>query len=449
MENHIEGNTTVGQKDWLLERSGEPVQLFSLRLCDIFRSDVPLHIPEFQRIYCWEEKNVRKLLEDIFNIRHGNPYHLGNIIIQFKEDRFDIIDGQQRLVTLALILSELGKNDIPLLEQSFNSNEAKSYVAYNKYIIRNFIEKFIEEKDRTQSIDSLLDKLMFSVLVLNDKSLELAYTFFSNQNSRGKSLTDYELLKSHHLRFISSEEQAKHLAMKWDNMLLNYEDDEGERNVSRTLETYLFRLRKWMRKNEWFDNEQYKVKTEFEAAPIIAEIPPFGERFVFNEAIQGGSHFFAYVDHFIFRFETFKNTATYKATLILNGETHSWYRDVIQAFLFAYYLKFDNLYLEEALVSISKIVSRHRYENGRTNFHQLMKYAGDCELVLMLDRATSPTFFLADCVEKIKLFPKLQTTELTGIRARFFELEKRMFAYDEVANLIKNNGFVEFYMRGE
>jgi hypothetical protein len=57
-----------------------------------------------------------------------------------------------------------------------------------------------------------------------------------------------------------------------------------------------------MRKSEWSDDEKFKVKTEFEAAFTIPDIPPFGEQFEFYESIRGGSHFFAYADHFIYKF---------------------------------------------------------------------------------------------------------------------------------------------------
>lgn len=50
-------------------------------------------------------------------------------------------------------------------------------------------------KARSKEAKKILDIISFDVLVLNDSSLELAYTFFSTQNARGKALTDYEMLK--------------------------------------------------------------------------------------------------------------------------------------------------------------------------------------------------------------------------------------------------------------
>ena len=285
---------------------------------------MPLRIPEYQRIYCWEEKNVYRLLEDVFDLSNKSKYYLGNIILQEVENNFyDIIDGQQRLVTLSLILNELGEQNLNLLNQCFRSDDANAYIAYNKHIIQQYFSKFgIDEKTHLKSI--LHHSLLFSVLILQDSSLDLAYTFFSTQNSRGKPLTDYELLKSHHLRYIQSAKQAEHLATRWDGMLLEYEssDNETEKSVSRTLGMYLFRLRKWMRKRTWVDEEKYRVKSEFEAAIVIPDIPPFGEQFHFNESIQGGSHFFAYVDRFVHLFNMFRQLPEYRATELVSGESH-------------------------------------------------------------------------------------------------------------------------------
>ena len=152
----------------------------------------------------------------------------------------------------------------------------------------------------------------------------------------------------------------------------------------------------------WDDNSKYNVKREYEAAPSIPEIPPFGEQFYWNESIQGGSHFFAYVDTILSRFHSFSITNVYKAIHRLDMETHKWYRDVIESLLFSYYLKFGEQYLAEALMLIAKRVSMHRYDNTRVNFSKLLQYGAETNIVMMIDRATSPTFFLAELCQVIK-----------------------------------------------
>lgn len=397
---------------------GEKVELSIWKLKEILLK--PLKIPDYQRIYCWYEKNVIQLLDDIQGLK--KEYRLGTIILQKKDNReYDIIDGQQRLVTLSLILLQLGYTDNALLDQSFNSEEAEEYVAYNKYLIENYINKFKNQF----SIEQILDKLTFNVLILNDSSLDLAYTFFSNENSRGCPLTDFDLLKAHHLRYVVIEEQARYLATVWDKMLLEEQavSDKLEKSYERTLGLYIFRLRKWINYDLWDENEKYKVKNEYEAAKVFDDIPPFGEQFQFKEPIQGGAHFFAYVQIFINRFRNFKKTKQYEVLhSTMTGETHTWFRDVIESLLFAYYLKFGVEYLSEVLILIIQNISKVRYENYRIYKETIFSHANQSKIVLLIDRSTSPTFFIATLLEKVKMMPTQNQTELKGIRNRYYKI---------------------------
>lgn len=380
------------------------------------KNEYQLTIPDYQRIYCWEEKNVIQLLDDILNYTE-KIYHLGNIILHKKQatKNYDVVDGQQRLVTLALLLLEIeGAINFNFLNEVFESDEALEYIAYNKFLIKNYVENNSSIHDK---ISDILNNLEFSVLIIQEGTLDLAYTFFSNQNSRGKSLSDYSLLKAHHLRFIYIPEQAEYLAKRWDSIQLDDENDESVELLPKTFDKYLFRLRKWMRKKEWSNDEQYKVKTEFEAAPIIKEIPPFGEQFFFNESIQGGTHFFAYADHFIFQFKSFSRTPEFELLQrYLSQDNHWWYRDVCEAFLFAYYLKFGPIYLDRAVNGILKVISDHRYSNGRVYLKTVLKFAGESEIVMMISQATSPTFFLAELQNLSKI---TRNNNYGGTRGRF------------------------------
>lgn len=143
--------------------------------------------------------------------------------------------------------------------------------------------------------------------------------------------------------------------------------------------------------------DNYRVKREYEAAPIVEEIPPFGEKFYFNEPIQGGSHFFAYVEQHVQKYHEFINTEEFKSihnTIV--GGSNQWYRDIIESLLFCYFLNFGNYYLSDALVVIMRILLQHRYISTRAIKASIVRYAGDSELVLIIDQATSPTFFLAE-----------------------------------------------------
>lgn len=403
-----------------LNNQSGAVDLHEMTLEEVLQ--LPLAIPNYQRIYCWEKENVKCLIDDIFlyfeNAKDSDiPYILGTIILHSHDGIYDIIDGQQRLVTLSLLLHELGVN-AHLLNEKFSSKQSLKYIAYNKYLINKYLRPRLTTAGNARK--SILSKIKFSVLVLKNTTIDLAYSFFSNQNSRGVSLTDYDLLKAHHLRYIPTafEHQSMRAAEVWNTMIENgrpvvdNDSDNLPPDYVTTLDTYIYRLRKWMRKKECDDStDNYRIKREYEAAPIIDEIPPFGERFYFNEPIQGGSHFFSYVEQHLNIYHQFTGTEEYQALHNhMQGGSSLWYRDVIEAILFGYYLKFGNYYLADALMVIMRIVLQHRYDNGRAYKYSIVQYAGDTELVLIIDQATSPTFFLAEArnIAKELFFPMHQ-----------------------------------------
>lgn len=93
---------------------------------ELFSDRYLFEIPEFQRQFSWERDNFNQLLDDIKEsllINRGNyeiqqleryePYFLGSVILWTKGNTGDvcqqyaIIDGQQRLVSLTILIATL------------------------------------------------------------------------------------------------------------------------------------------------------------------------------------------------------------------------------------------------------------------------------------------------------------------------------------------------------
>lgn len=396
----------------------EPVSFEEYNANDIYTLN--LNIPKYQRIYTWGYKQVKTLLDDIANI-YINKYFIGSVILHKQkieaEDIYDIVDGQQRLVTIALIKYGLLKKTKDSLPQSlerfmhcrFASLEAHINISKNLKIINDYLS----DNNRYIKINENIDKITFSVLTIKDKNnLDLAFTFFSNTNSKGKKLTDYDLLKPHHLRYIPSdlEDQQMHLAAKWDKMIndersieADYEDSQDYKeyiSYIRVLEFLLFRIRNWERYNNGNEYEDHHIKNEFESAPIINEIPPFGEQFHFGEPIQGGQHFFAYVDYFISKYDKFAMKDKLQKYFGKSG-TNAWYETVIEALVFCYYLKFGDSYINEATMSITRYISIIRFKLARAYKPTIIDWARRSKIVMDINCATSPTFFLASIEKRI------------------------------------------------
>lgn len=379
-----------------------------------------LIIPDYQRNFCWEDKEITALWNSLKEIpNEGKKYHLGTIILQkLDENKYAVIDGQQRLVTLALILRELNYNDsIPLLEQTFRSEESDKHVSNCKWLIKQ-LKAAGFAGDLWHRI---LYNLNFSVLILTESRLDLAYTFFSNENSKGVPLSDFDILKAHHLRYIHIEEQAEHMAMRWNKMM-----SDNKEQLNKSIAKHLFRMRKWIRKRYYNPNAKRIVKDEFSASPIIPEIPPFGESFNFNEKIQGGTHFFAYIEFFVNKYAHFSSLRQVKELQDkLQGESHWKYADVIETLLFAYYLKFGDQYLADALFCIASVIAQHRYQTNRAMTYKIQEYAMNSEIVMMIEQATSPTFFLAECLQTAKVSGR--TLDDENIKKQFYLQLQKLF----------------------
>ena len=58
-------------------------------------------VPRYQRNYAWEKKNIKQLIDDLI---HENNYYIGNIIVNdLDNNELELIDGQQRMITIFLI----------------------------------------------------------------------------------------------------------------------------------------------------------------------------------------------------------------------------------------------------------------------------------------------------------------------------------------------------------
>lgn len=372
-----------------------------------------LRLPDYQREYCWEDKNITDLWKNLNKISDGKPFHLGTLILHDNNGYYDIIDGQQRLTTLTIMLLALGYNGyLPLLNESYESTNAQEHIENCKWLVQSLVTKRNLNSD---TVNKLSKNVSFAVLVVNESNLDLAYTFFSNQNSKGVPLSDFDLLKAHHLRYVPNDGQAEHMAAKWNRLSLLPPIYKEKNALYRTLGTHLYRLRRWMRKNESQEGSEHYIQREYQTAATMPDIPPFGEKFCYYEKIQGGTHFFVYAETFIRRYLEFLENSIVKS-LQNNVAWGSFekYSDSIETILFAYYLKFGSQYLGEALYYIGRLFALHRYNSGRVagDGAGVRSFAKNEELVLMIDQSSSPTFFLAEAMAKFDALSQKEEYEV-------------------------------------
>ena len=76
-------------------------QLPQVEICSV--GSLPFNdfvIPSYQRPYKWTAKNVNQLISDILAFKESKQYRLGTLVLHNDE----IVDGQQRIITLALLI---------------------------------------------------------------------------------------------------------------------------------------------------------------------------------------------------------------------------------------------------------------------------------------------------------------------------------------------------------
>lgn len=175
--------------------------------CDTISSK--FSIPEYQRPYIWQDKQITKLIRDIEehkNLSSTIPYYLGSVILHADGENLNIIDGQQRLTTLALMAHINGK--FTNFSLCYNSPISQQQIMHNLTWLKKNSGEWLEFID--------FDRLQFSLVIT--RSEDQAYQFFETQNTGGVRLDGAQIIKAHHLRAIGEKDKLSvdHFARCWE-----------------------------------------------------------------------------------------------------------------------------------------------------------------------------------------------------------------------------------------
>ncbi len=91
-------------------------------------------IPDYQRPYKWRKENVLQLLEDLFenSFVRNVTYRVGSLIVHEDDKGIkNLVDGQQRLTTFALIYKFLNQSNNFSALFSYNHTLSKNNIKYN------------------------------------------------------------------------------------------------------------------------------------------------------------------------------------------------------------------------------------------------------------------------------------------------------------------------------
>ena len=172
-------------------------------------------IPIYQRNYAWSKEEIEQLLDDINDIT--GKYYLGSLIVnKIERNRFEVIDGQQRLTTLFLLLSYLKYNSIKSGSLRFEAREKsnktlkdiydtkagykelKNEEEYSTDIIEGYsiIENYFQGKN-TDFIFKFKEKISSVYIIRTQvpKDIDLNH-YFEIMNTRGEQLELHEIVKA-------------------------------------------------------------------------------------------------------------------------------------------------------------------------------------------------------------------------------------------------------------
>jgi hypothetical protein len=290
-------------------------------------------VPPFQRDYSWTEDEWDDLWQDILGLfaEDGETNHyLGYLVLQSSDNKqFDIIDGQQRMTTLSIMIlaglayledlvtanldadrnhrrkeqlqnSYIGYVDpvslVPRAKLELNRHNNRFYQTYlvplkpmprrglnaSEHLLRKAFEWFktrFKTKLGTQPdsgerlagfIDSLVDKLFFTVITVTDELN--AFKVFETLNARGVRLSATDLLKNHLFSLISTsqthEQEIKALEELWEQIVGLL----GSESFPEFLRIYWNSRYKLVRKSDLFKTIRRQIITREQAFSLVREM---------------------------------------------------------------------------------------------------------------------------------------------------------------------------------
>ena len=233
-------------------------EIFSLK--DLFNGNY-FKIPDYQRGYSWEEAQIRDLIEDIENISKLDHAHYTGTIVAAKSEgnnRYDIVDGQQRLTTLIIFLSEIYyldpkkytelrelfmlRGDIGNEQRVFEPN-LETKVCFDEVILNNkkTFNPSIKSHFALMEAKSICNAWLSSDLsklddIYDTITKQLSFLFFTPKkdkeigimfeviNNRGKALSELEKVKNYFIYYATVHDKLSlkdNINEKWTSIQIN------------------------------------------------------------------------------------------------------------------------------------------------------------------------------------------------------------------------------------
>lgn len=453
-----------------------------------FLSMEAIRIPEYQRPYKWTSKNVLQLVDDIHTFRHKSHYRIGTIVIHINNINengverisYDIVDGQQRYLTLRILIYALQKqiSDNPryqnhtkeLVNATYNCLKKVPITFRHKVSIENInsnyktIQRAIQHFD-DQTIVQFIKNFQVVVFFIYDETE--AFQFFDSQNSRGKDLYPHDLLKAFHLReFDSSEKSIQHeIIDQWEKY--------STAKLHELFSEYLFRIKGWSnsRSSRYFRKEHIEgfkgiSISKIEEYPYVKSLQiahhlvdgynanierkidkqKMNFPFQIDQLMINGRRFFEYIHYYLGINERFKKDylkpistfdsdctrAEYLVKIVYRNDFsyrdgESYLKDLFECITIYYIDKFGSAEIEAFIEKAFVWCYFLRFEFQRLGFDSIDKYVLNNNLFLIVKKAIHPkdvikaAFLNVPTLQKVIDFEKSDSRRMDKRIVKFFK----------------------------
>ncbi|GAB3515885.1 DUF262 domain-containing protein [Emticicia fontis] len=260
------------------------IQSTLISLQDVVNKNFFFSIPIYQRLYVWEESQIKTLLEDI-KTAHFNEkeiFYLGGVLVVENEQIsngivYDLIDGQQRFTTLWMISVIFQKSLTPFIERKeLERNRHRVHFAIREDIYRYFKQYILGFKNGKANtnienalayIDTFKKELEKEEAGKSSKFAQFIYEkvqliftevpratdlnkLFEIINNRGVQLQHHEILKAQLLNKLNPEDRLKYSYI-WD--ACSFMESYVEKNIKEIAK---------VRIQDLYDNEIAKTGEE-------------------------------------------------------------------------------------------------------------------------------------------------------------------------------------------
>ena len=200
---------------------------------NIFDTDIQYTIPLYQRAFAWEDKQLVQLVEDINDVPDDANYYIGALIVSRQGDKYEVVDGQQRLTSLYLLLNCLGlevKNTLTFacrdksnytltnIRELLQGNRSKLDMERIESSIQRGLSILTEELskpvyDKAGLIKKLERVVLYRIEVPENTDLN---RYFEIMNTRGEQLEQHDILKASLMSYLPDDLDKAAFAKIWD-----------------------------------------------------------------------------------------------------------------------------------------------------------------------------------------------------------------------------------------